>query len=486
MNILIVNGRKINSFALTLECASHYSQQGHSVQLVNLDLTALPFSEKNRLLRKILSKNRINESEFGLLRALRNINNASQLALDWYQLALQSREPWDTKLESIEIPIGTLVKSLIARNMGSSQFALIDCPQLQVNEIATKAIYSYLQTNDAIKNSSSKPDLGIAHGGRDAYSAGAVVAFERQGIKVSPVEAGGVQSRWSLFENSPHYAPDFWSRMECTPDEPFDQQLVKQWWESRLAGSDHFASKEWGSSRIRGLMPENLPKTFITFFTTSDFEIPVFRKFDFSPSAYKNQFEAFNNLWNVAQKSGAHIIIRRHPNSLDANGVDRESSLWEEVKNLPGVTYIGPHEKIDSILLAKSSSKVFTYRSSVGIEAIWLGVPSYAMGAARWAWTDELRVWNNERLIEVLSREQNGNPSHSIRWANMMITMDYDNVEFREIHGNFAKISSSTVRNTKLADRIDRLFVAFLWKMKNRKSFKPKSILWKQLNTRKS
>jgi hypothetical protein len=472
VKVLIVNGRKINSFALTLECATHYSRQGHDVQLVNLDLTALPFSRKNKALKTILYRNRVNQPKSGLLRTLKNFTKASQLSYEWYQLALQSSDPWDVKLKSIEIPIGRLVKSLIARNMGSSQFSLVDCPQLQVNEIATKAIFSYLQTSDAIQNSSTKLDLGIAHGGRDAYSAGAFVAFDQRGIKVNLVEAGGVPIRWSLFENSPHYAPDFWSRMECTPDKPFDQQLVKQWWESRLAGSDHFASKEWGSSRVSGLLPKNLPQKFITFFTTSDFEIPVFRKFDFSPSAYKNQFEAFDNLWNAAQKSGEHIVIRRHPNSLDVNGFDRESSLWEEVKNLPGVTYIGPHEKIDSILLAKSSSKVFTFRSSVGIEAIWLGVPSYAMGAARWAWTGELRVWNNERLIEVLSREQNSNPSHAIRWANMMITMDFDNIEFREIHGNFAKRSSETVRNTKLADRIDRLFVSLLWKMKNRKSFK--------------
>ncbi len=466
MNILIVNGRKVNSFALTLECASHFSLQGHYVEMVNLDLTALPFSEKNRVLQEVLTRNRIRKSGLGLIRALRNINYASQLAIEWYQLAVQSPEPWNTKLNSIEIPIGTLVKSLIARNMGSSQFTLIDCPQLQVHEIATKAIYSYLQTNDAIENSLSKPDLGIAHGGRDAYSAGAFVAFERQGIKVNLVESGGIQSRWSLFENSPHYAPDFWSRMALAPDEPLDEQQVKNWWEGRLAGSDHFASEEWGSSRKKNLMPQNLPEKFITFFTTSDFEIPVFEKFDFSPSVYKNQFEAFDNLWNVAQEIGIHIVIRRHPNSVDVNGVDRESSLWERIKKLAGVTYIGPHEKIDSILLAKSSSKVFTYRSSVGIEANWLGVPSYAMGAARWAWTDELRVWSNEELDEVLRIDHSANRSHSIRWANMMIEMDYPNVEFKEVHGNFAKTSHSVVSNTKSSDRIDRLMIAVLSRLK--------------------
>jgi hypothetical protein len=466
LNILIVNGRKVNSFALTLECAVHFSLQGHHVQMVNLDLTALPYSDKNRVFQEVLTRNRINESGPGLFRSVKNLSYASKLAFEWYQLALQSGEPWDTKLKSIEIPIGTLVKSLIARNMGSSQFTLSDCPRLQVNEIAIKAIYSYLQTIDAIENSSSNPDLGIAHGGRDAYSAGAFVAFDLHGIKVNLVESGGIQSRWSLFENSPHYAPDFWSRMASAPDEPLDQQQIKVWWERRLAGSDHFAAEEWGSSRKKDLMPQNLPEKFITFFTTSDFEIPVFRKFEFLPSVYKNQFEAFDNLWNVAQELGIHIVIRRHPNSLDVNGVDREESLWEKYKELPGVIYIGPHEKIDSISLAKSSDKVFTYRSSVGIEANWLGVPSYAMGAARWAWTDELRVWSNEKLNKVLRVGHSANRRHSIRWANMMIEMDYGNVEFEEIHGNFAKTSDSIVRNTKLSDRIDRLVISFLWKLR--------------------
>jgi hypothetical protein len=466
LNILIVNGRKINSFGLTLECASHFSQLGHRVQLVNLDLMALPLSDKNRVLSEILTRNKITQPNPGRLRALRNLAHASRLAFDWYEFALRSRDPWDSKLDSIDLPIGTLVKSLIARSMGSSQFDLVDCPRLQVNDIATKAIYSYLRTLNAIQSSSRKPDLGVAHGGRDSYSAGAVVAFEKQGIKVNLVEAGGTPNRWSLFENSPHYAPDFWSRMGSAPDKPLDLKQVKRWWESRLAGSDHFAAEEWGSSRMRDLMPQNLPEKFITFFTTSDFEIPVFRKFEFLPSFYKNQFEAFDNLWSEAQKLRIHIVIRRHPNSLDANGVDREALLWAKRKKLSGVTYIGPHEKIDSILLAKSSNKVFTYRSSVGIEANWLGVPSFAMGAARWAWTAELRVWDNETLNEVLRVDHIANRSHSIRWANMMIKMDFQNTEFEEVHGNFAKMSHSSVRNTKSSDRIDKLIIALMWKLR--------------------
>ena len=67
---------------------------------------------------------------------------------------------------------------------------------------------------------------------------------------------------------------------------------------------------------------------------------------------------------------------------------------------MPNLTYIRPKEKIDSIELAKQSKQVFTFKLSVGIEAIWLGVSAFAMGPARWAWTDELRAWNGNQLKE--------------------------------------------------------------------------------------
>jgi hypothetical protein len=383
----------------------------------------------------------------------------------WCKLAFKSDAPWDETALNGKLPLGRLVKSLIARSMGSSNFQIIDCPPKQVFDISFKSIFSYLQTNTAIHQLGLQLDLAVAHGGRDAYSAGAICAFREHGIETRLVESGGVPARWSMFDTSPHFSPDFWARLELTNIQNHSVDSITEWWGQRLAGSDHFRTEEWGHTRTAGLLPQNLPETYVSFFTTSDFEIPVFENFEIFPGEFKSQTEAFIGLYKVAQERNIHIVVRRHPNSVDQFGKDREISLWRDVSSLPGVTYLGPHEKVDSIALARGSKIAFTFKSSVGIEAIWLGTPAFALGPARWAWTEELRAWDTNRLRDVVAGNYEANQNHAIRWANMMLTMDFPNTQFRSIQGNKCIFEGLEVTNSTFEDIADKLLVLLLGKI---------------------
>lgn len=457
MNILVVNGRKINSFALALECLTKYSNHNNYVRLVDLDIVKLPFLKKTKASNNILKQLNVTLASKSFYQSFKNYCRAANIASEWYKKALSSKNPWEENAISEEIPVGLLVKSLIARSMGSANFEIKDCPPLHVYEIAQTTIFSYFQTLEAINLFEGDLELGFAHGGRDAFSAGAITAFKKLNIPFRLLEAGGIPSRWSEFKISPHYSPEFWNRMTLASEKIENQSLIDNWWQTRLAGSDHFRSEEWGRTRVPELLPTTLPKKFVSFFTTSDFEIPIFKEFDYQIGTFKNQFDALTELYRLTKLNNIHLVIRRHPNSVDKLGKDREINLWKNYMNLPGVTYIEPHEKIDSIALAKASQKVFTFKSSVGIESLWLGVPAYALGPARWAWTDELRAWNSEKISQILKENSVIDKVHPIRWANMMINMDHECKKFESIHGNFAIYRNIKIKNIEFANLIEKI-----------------------------
>jgi hypothetical protein len=457
--VLVVNGRKINSFALSLEASYFYHLNNYNVKFLNLNIYNNIFSKSVRFRNKVLKENFI--EQIPLANRFLQSFHCANLALLWYLNARKSEKPWSYRLQTMNLETGELVRSLIARTMGSSNFSLLNCSRSQVLDIVFKLFLSYHRTISAIERFPGLLELGIAHGGRDSFSAGAVAAFREKKIPVRLIESGGVTTNWSNFEKSPHYSPNFWSRLREVEDVNCGADNVDEWWAERLRGSDHFRGEEWSGSRTLGHLPSELPSVFITFFTTSEFEIPVFKDFDVFPGKYKNQFEALSNLYKLTSELDIHLVVRRHPNSVDWQGMDRESKLWDGFKSLSNLTYIGPKEKIDSIELAKRSKQVFTFKSSVGIEAIWLGVSAFAMGPARWAWTDELRAWDENRLKDIILNSPKNNNQHAIRWAQMMLTMDCPNKIFTSIAGNYAH----TIGETYVITRFDELIEAITLKL---------------------
>ena len=458
-NVLIVSGRKINSFALTLESVNYLKQSGSKVLYLDLDVFASPISKKRIYRNQILKNLQVKKLTNPIGLTLKNMLLSGRITLDWYSSAQKSANAWNHGERTLNLPLNKIVKSLLARSMGSSQFELSECNKNHVYKLAFDTVFAFLQTQSILDRipKDSCIDLGVAHGGRDAYSAGAVSLFRRENIQTRLLELGGVSNRWSVFEHSPHYSPDFWRKISDTDDELFDQRLIAGWWDKRLKGADHFRSENWQNSRDLGVLPALLPQHFITFFSSSDFEIPIFEDFDVFPDEFKNQFRALEILSELASLNSIHLVIRRHPNSVDKFGVDREIDSWKKYFNLPNVTYIGPNEKIDTLLLAKLSKVVFTYKSSVGIEAIWLGVSAFALGPARWAWHSKLRAWNKTEIEQVLKFGILPQKKDASKWAAMMLNIDFECQVFREIAGNYASYGSVILRNSSASEFCDKL-----------------------------
>ena len=56
MNVLVVNGRKMNSYALTLECAAFFSRHGQNVSFVDFNVLEFPWTKRKRVQNEIMLK----------------------------------------------------------------------------------------------------------------------------------------------------------------------------------------------------------------------------------------------------------------------------------------------------------------------------------------------------------------------------------------------------------------------------------------------
>jgi hypothetical protein len=158
------------------------------------------------------------------------------------------------------------------------------------------------------------------------------------------------------------------------------------------------------------------------------------------------------------QKLGYKLVIRRHPNSLSPfDEPDRDASLWDELSSSNTVVF-GPKHYVNSIELAKNSHMAFVWRSSVCIETLFEGVPTYALGSARWALDESVRAWSEEKIYSVISSPaQNMNLPLEI-YANYMAKGGTPLKNFKSVNQYFI--------TTLLGDRLymslgDRSVIAF-------------------------
>jgi hypothetical protein len=118
------------------------------------------------------------------------------------------------------------------------------------------------------------------------------------------------------------------------------------------------------------------------------------------------------------------FILRAHPDETRPGKTSRESvAAWYEKRasSLPNSLFIPPQEQIDSYDLVRRSKFVLTYNSTIGLEALLLGIPVLAAGQAPFnlfetvfceadepAYFKQLQEWLAARQINIpVERQRN-------------------------------------------------------------------------------
>jgi hypothetical protein len=439
---LVVLGVKVNSWAWGLEQINRLSKLGEKVIVLDLGTNPGRTSDNPR------TKFQLNLlSELGCQyldwRSVLPKSTRRKISSDvraWLK-QIQHLDQWHLQMFE-DMPLGRILMSNHARTAGTKEFPLSLLSLGSQIKITSQAVLS-LRVFEALNVEFSKVSVS---NGRSPVEAGVLFGARRDGKETFVLERGASTQKWFIWETSCHYSPDWWKLLEKTSVmRESDSFLItaNDYWARRLKGWDSLSGRDWGREFDKGNLPKSLPREFVTFFCTSEHESPALPEFECSNLGFTSQQLAVKKLAEICDSLNIPLVIKRHPNSLAADGVDREESHWAWTSQYPEIVYIGPRDRVDSYELILKSTAVVTFRSSVGIEAAALGIPSRAMGPAEWACSEESRVWSETDLRDFIGNPTLLSNSPHLEWGYLASTFGQQLDIFTDITGGYALVGET-------------------------------------------
>jgi len=233
-------------------------------------------------------------------------------------------------------------------------------------------------------------------------------ACQEQGVDCFTHERGSDLTRYLLLPNSTiHDAeivrPMMWEAWESAGEGTDCEAVAREWYESRAKGGGTFA---YVGGQRRGRLPADWDpgKRNISVFVSSEDEYAAISDHWKNP-LYESQNAGLRNIIESLRDDpgNLHLYIRTHPNLAL---VDNTQTRGLKELAAPFITVIPPADPVDTYAMIRNSASVLTFGSSVGIEAVYWGVPSILAGMNLYR---DLGVTYNprthEELIELLHTE---------------------------------------------------------------------------------
>jgi hypothetical protein len=230
------------------------------------------------------------------------------------------------------------------------------------------------------------------------------------------------------------------------------------WFTNRIAGHGHHFSRGWQDSKEKK-HPSSRKK--VTIFTSSQDEFEELGD-DWKIHTWASQWEAFHIVSRYMLNGGFEIELRVHPN-LASKSHKAFARTMQEIKSykdeFPNARIIGHDSVVNSYELISESDAVIVWSSTVGLEAVRMGKPTYALTATYYDEIVDIRQWlGNESYPEINKFIYETNTDSALRYKiaafRRDVSIDGLILEFRDrIIANFI--------STKLLARIgvSRFFV---------------------------
>ena len=134
-------------------------------------------------------------------------------------------------------------------------------------------------------------------------------------------------------------------------------------------------------------LDQNDDRIIFSFFSSSEDEInSVPDPLEFPRLPWTNQMSSLHDLIKLLKcYDNVHLYIRLHPNLCSKPW---QLSNWSELESLDFVTVIKPESPVSSYSLIQASRAVFTFTSTIGVEAMAQGTTSVILGPTYYDYLD--------------------------------------------------------------------------------------------------
>lgn len=304
------------------------------------------------------------------------------------------------------------------------------------SKFALMQVFDYLSENGNISGL-------YLYNGREPLEASCILVAKALGIRVTILEKGSNNSKFLVFPNSPHLRTDWWdliksfnsSAILTHPENEINRQ---KYIGLKLSGLDPFFEHPWATESNQFQERTELIYPYILFFSSSTTEYSPFEEFNYEVG-YSDQFQAVQDLAKEAIRANLNLVIRRHPNSVGIDGVDREGAEWNRLlSTLPNrsIQYFGPDRSFNLIRGIQDSECVFVWKSSTGFESLALGKTTYTLSSAKWSWDNSYSCWTRKQIREAMSTKNNPEivADTIFKYSNFMANSGTPVVTFKSAH----------------------------------------------------
>ncbi|MBE9039447.1 class I SAM-dependent methyltransferase [Oscillatoriales cyanobacterium LEGE 11467] len=226
-------------------------------------------------------------------------------------------------------------------------------------------------------------DRVYVYNGRYVPMRAAFRACQSQEVDCFLHEKGRTLNHYNLWKNSlPHdiaytekLIRNVWS---LSNDISSQEKIASGFFLDRIQG----ISRTWYSytkEQEQGLLPKTWDdeKINLVIFNSSEDEFSSIGD-QWKNPLYESQYEGLRKIIeSVKDDERLHLYLRVHPNlkNVQNKQIDQINAL-----KAPNLTVIPPDSPVSSYTLLKNSSKVVTFGSTMGIEAVYWGIPSILAG----------------------------------------------------------------------------------------------------------
>ena len=270
------------------------------------------------------------------------------------------------------------------------------------NIISSVAVFRSMQNYLSIY----KPQLVYIYNGRYAPLRAAKQACQSKNVQALIHEKGSSIFQYALYENTtPH-------------DLSFMRRKIRETWESNHDRSEKITKAEeffinrskgicktwipYTKDQSAGLLPTNWDseKTNIVIFNSSEDEFEAIGE-EWKNPLYNNQNDGIRMIANSLRNDDRiRIYVRIHPNLK--NIVNRQTIEIHSIAS-PNLTIIPADSPVSSYTLLQNAEKIVTFGSSIGIEAVYWGVPSILAGQCYYrSFGATYNPANHDELIEMI------------------------------------------------------------------------------------
>lgn len=220
---------------------------------------------------------------------------------------------------------------------------------------------------------------------RFSSTRGVLRASTRRGVPCIAHEVGADLTRYALYPNVfPHdraHANRDIDNLWNAEDDAVRRELGARYYRDKIVGIETY-----GNSFVAGHQPGLLPpgwdpaKRNIVAFTSSEDEYLALGP-EWENPIYPNELTAVQEIVRSLADApeDVHLFVRVHPN---LTGIDCSQTRGLRALDHPRVTVIPAESPVSTYAMLREAWKIVTFGSTVGIEAVFWGIPSVLAGIA--------------------------------------------------------------------------------------------------------